>query len=103
MNLGIHQRSLLARAKISPRGILCLHSLQIGETTIGAKEQAESTAERLVKRGLLRRRQRGFYELTEIGLSHSHPNVEAWQSATGSAPPLQVEVCRHPPAQPRGG
>jgi hypothetical protein len=30
-------------------------------------------------------------------------NVEAWQPATGSAPPLQVEVCRHPPAHPRGG
>jgi hypothetical protein len=29
-------------------------------------------------------------------------NVEAWQPATESAPPLQVEVCRHPPAQPRG-
>jgi hypothetical protein len=28
---------------------------------------------------------------------------EAWQPATGSAPPLQVEVCRHPPAQPQGG
>ena len=31
------------------------------------------------------------------------PNVEAWQPATGSAPPIWVEVCRHPPAQPRGG
>jgi hypothetical protein len=30
-------------------------------------------------------------------------NVEAWQPATGSAPPLQVEVCRHPPTSTRGG
>jgi hypothetical protein len=30
-------------------------------------------------------------------------NVEAWQSAIGSAPPIQVEGCRQLPAQPRGG
>jgi hypothetical protein len=30
-------------------------------------------------------------------------NVEAWQPATGSAPPLQVEVCRHPSTSTRGG
>ena len=35
--------------------------------------------------------------------SISAANIEAWQPATGSAPPVQVEVCRHPPAQPRGG
>jgi hypothetical protein len=29
-------------------------------------------------------------------------NVEAWQPATGSAPPLQVEACSYPPAYPRG-
>jgi hypothetical protein len=30
-------------------------------------------------------------------------NVEAWQPATGIAPPLQVEICRHPPTSAQGG
>lgn len=63
MRLGKHQRSLMARAKISPGGILCLHAVEVGETTLSTMEQAEEVAERLVKRGLLKRRRKGFYEV----------------------------------------
>jgi hypothetical protein len=30
-------------------------------------------------------------------------NVEAWHTLAWAAPPLQVEVCRYPPTQTRGG
>ena len=35
--------------------------------------------------------------------SSSDRTLERWQPATGSAPPLLVEVCRHPPTSTRGG
>ena len=42
---------------------------------------------------------------SSIGEDHIHflANVEAWQPATGSAPPLQVEVSDYPPTSTRGG
>ena len=38
-----------------------------------------------------------------ISISILFPNVKAWQLASGSAPPLLVKVCRHPPNPTRGG
>lgn len=55
----------MARARLSPSGVLCLHSIRLGETTLETREQAEKVAQRLVAKGLLKRRNYGIYQIAE--------------------------------------